>query len=787
MRRHLALLMLTAALGLVPLAPAQAATTVSISASRTTLLLGQQSTFSGKATGAEPLSPVRLQRKISGTWRTVASSHLSATRTYRFTVKPAKGFHDFRVLRPAQSGQPAATSGVVRLAVQWRPVLTALLSDTVDETTGEVTSTVTGHATGLVAGDHVLRDVLLPGGSWSTQASVPIDASLNWSDSFACVNDEIIRYVVPASGLRLAATSPVQTVDGHWTPSLTATALMDPVQETATATGLVQGVPPGTQLLLERFDEGWQNWQVVGDTLVGDDLTFTDSFPASYVRQYRYTAPMDGLRESAASPPFTVGEGVPGYIPLNATTTVKIPQGGVLRTVLIHLVAGQRFSVFRNGGSTISMSDPTGTPVAAVTPQANPVTTVAPVTGDYQVTVGYQAPVSPAQAVFLTISTPIVLDLTLDADGIPVDGQLPGQVVDLTFDPSGSQVVSEYGAHGYWESMTMLDPHGIPVPNYGWLQREGTVWKLPATSGSYTLRIVNFSLSGDLIHHPSVSLLSARTGQLSLDGGPVHVDLDRPGRVAALEVAVPAGLDVLLSDTGSPYSLEDIVAPDGTRVENNDTQQTIVPTQAGTYTLLTSVTGNAIPAGMDYYASTPVDYAINVGGDQVPYDQGQAPGRAAVVHVTGDPGQTFSYTAYDATGVPCRSPLVHSLPDSGTLDLRTSMCAAQGTIQVLPTAVATFDPSTSTATLTITQPGQVAIIDYDTGTHANNVIELKSVGSTFPAGTKYWFGLRGVPDGSGQDTIDVAASYLTGTEQWFLWAGPTATGSVDVQFTQTFH
>jgi len=251
---------------------------------------------------------------------------------------------------------------------------------------------------------------------------------------------------------------------------------------------------------------------------------------------------------------------------------------------------------------------------------------------------------------------------------------------------------------------------------------------------------------------------------------------------------VTAGLDVLLSDTGTPYAKEDLFAPDGQRVPIYNTQQTIAETQAGTYTLLTSVDIEWLPSQIDYYASTPAEYDATVGADPVPYDQGPAPDRAAIVHVTGEPGQVFSYAEYDTAGRPCRSPLVYTLPESGTLDLREAMCSEQGTIQVLPTAVATFDPATDTATFTVTLPGQVSIVDYDAGTTWDNVIDLKSGASTFPAGTKYWFGRGGVPDSvTGSDPIDVSANYLTGPQQWFLWAGPTATGSLDVQITQTVH
>jgi len=787
MRRLLALVMLTGSLWLAN-PPAYAALTVSVTASRTTLMVGEQVTLRGKASGAAPRSLVRLQYRTDGTWRTVASTRISSTRTYRFTVKPPRGYQDYRVRKPAQLGQPAATSAVLRLTVRWQPALTGKLVNAVDPGTGAVTSTVTGHATGLTAGTKVRREVL-SGTSWTTQAELPIDASLNWSDTFASVHVQHIRYVVPAAGPRLAATSPEMVVDGHWTPTITAGATMDPVTDTATASGTVEGVPAGTTLTLERYNAGWQTWNVVGDTVVADDHTFTDSFTATFADQYRYTSPMDGPREWATSPPFTVADGPAGYVALNATTPVKIPGGSAERTVLVHLLAGQTFTVYDGGGGPkVTMTDPSGAALLSLPFYSKPVTTVAPVTGDYAITVSYLADVWPTTTVHLTISTPLVVDVSLDSEPFGIDSQLPGQVVDLVFDPSGSQVVSEYGTRGYWETLTMLNPTGERVPEFGWLARDGQVWRLPTTSGKYTLRITNTSLTGDLIHHPAVSVLSARTGQLTVDGGPVHVDLDRPGRVAALDVTVPAGLDVLLSDTGLPYALEDVIDPDGTRVFSNYTQQTIAPTQAGTYTLLTSVDfGDWGPQQVDYYASTPVEYDATVGGDPVPYDQGPAPVHAAIVHVTGDPGQVFSYAEYDTDGQPCRSPLVYTLPESGTLDLRESMCSEQGTIHVLPTTVATFDPETDTATFTVTLPGQVSIVDYDAGTVWDNMIELKSGASTFPAGTKYWFELGGVPNFDGKDVIDVGANYLTGPQQWFLWAGPTATGSLDVQITQTVH
>ena len=199
MRRLLVLLMLTGSL-LLAHPPAYAAVSVSVTASRTTLMVGQLVAVQGKASGAAPGSVVRLQHRTGGAWHTVASRRISSERLYGFWVKPPKGYQDYRVRKPAQLGQPAATSATVRLTVRWRPTLTGQLDDVVDPATGAVPSTATGHATGC-------------GATYATPTA-PGAPSPGWSSTQGWTGPRRFR----ASTTRRSATSRLQPGPGSGRP-----------------------------------------------------------------------------------------------------------------------------------------------------------------------------------------------------------------------------------------------------------------------------------------------------------------------------------------------------------------------------------------------------------------------------------------------------------------------------------------------------------------------------------------------------------------------------------------
>ena len=113
---------------LVPVAPANAATTVSASAAPRTLVRGDATRIAGYARGAAPGSTVSLQLKTGDAWQTIREGRTDATGAYSFTVKPPKGHPVYRVVLPRQSGQRSAVSDPVTLTVQWTPTISLELA-----------------------------------------------------------------------------------------------------------------------------------------------------------------------------------------------------------------------------------------------------------------------------------------------------------------------------------------------------------------------------------------------------------------------------------------------------------------------------------------------------------------------------------------------------------------------------------------------------------------------------------------------------------------------------------
>ena len=820
MRRLLSVLLVLGGLVLVA-PPAQAAVSVTVSASRTTLPTGSSVTLSGRAVDAKPGSVVKLQRHTATGWTTVASKKVWSTRSYSFTTTPPKGYQSYRVLKPRQLGQASAVSRTVKLTVQWRPtVVLGDAHDQVDGTTGQVTTTATGGTTGLAAGTQVRRDLQQPDGSWAAQGWTTLAADHTWDDTFTSSDGQHLRYTAPASGARLATSSATFAVDGSWTPTITAAATMDPATLDARVTGSSTGLPAGVTLQRQRAVNG--TWTNQGTPVtVAADGSFTDSFVVEMNRDYRYAAPAAGLRQAASSAPFAFADTPVGQASLGTTTSVVFPAGATERTLLLHLDEGQVFTSDGPWWVTESVTDPAGATMPGFGPADQDVTAVAPVSGDYRIRLTAGSSTS-SRTVRFTLSAPVVVTTTLDAPAQDVASTMPGQVVDLVFAAEAGGVVSEHAtpdpqlghAPG---AVSLRTPGGTVVPTWGRLVREGTTWRLPGATGDYTLRITPGR--GGVVDRQEQAVLAAHEATPAVDGAPGHVSLDRPGRVGVVTVTVPAGLRMRLSDTASAYLDEETFGPDGALVETGSTSPVIDPTVAGTYTQLVSYDGTA---EVDYYASTPATYDV-AEGSTVPFDQGPAPDREARLRIPVTSGQLFSVEVLDDSGKLCSRwltvesgderldwltrgtdhPAVVKVAGTGDLVLGVTPCTATGSFRLVPTTVVastdtgtTTDQSggtttTSTATVEATAPGQVMMVEYDAGPHAPNRVTLRATGSTFPDGTTFSpahaaptsSSSTGIADGT-WETMGTTLSNLTGPTYFFVYAGPTATGTLDLELSR---
>jgi hypothetical protein len=78
--------------------------------------LGTSTSISGSLTPNHAGQVIYLQTLAGGVWRTSAVTRLSATSTYRFTVRPAKRTtYRYRVYKPADTDHLSVTSGTLSL------------------------------------------------------------------------------------------------------------------------------------------------------------------------------------------------------------------------------------------------------------------------------------------------------------------------------------------------------------------------------------------------------------------------------------------------------------------------------------------------------------------------------------------------------------------------------------------------------------------------------------------------------------------------------------------------
>jgi hypothetical protein len=784
------------------------------------------------ATGSTKGLPegVQLRRELrasDGTWTSHGWVTVTAERSWRDTFTSSHG-RRLRYTAPADGPRRAASSASFLVDGSWTPTL--LLGDVsreVDPTDGSVTTTATGSTDGVPAGTQLRREVQQSDGSWATHGWATLDADHSWRDTFAGSHGMQLRYTAPAAPPRQAASSASFVVDGSWTPTVTATATMDSLTDQVTVTGSSTGLPLGVSVQREYADA--DSWVAQGVPVsVAADGTFSDAFAGTMNRAYRYRAPASGQRHEASSAPFELTDAPAARVSLDSTTTVVFPAGGTERKLLLHLDEGQEFTFDSNVGpwSSVAVADPAGAAVPGFSSGDKDVTARATVSGDHTITIAVPSYVTAnrPRTITVTLSQPVVVETALEDPGVDLHSTLPGQVVDLRFTAAGGSVISEYSADhttewGYSRgTVSLLDPSGAVVPHQGRLLRQGHNWRLPAASGEYTLRVTPSHSS--VVNRRDQSILVAYETTTTLDGAPGHLSFDRPGRVGVVRVTVPEGTTMGLTNTKPfthPLLQEERFGPDGQLL---DTFSSIVdPTAAGTYTQLMSMDGTA---EVDFYAWTPKTYDAAV-GSTVAFDQGPAPHRRALVRIPVTAGQLFSLEVLDDAGDRCSSwagiessgqleewitngnghPTVVKIAQNGELVLGVTPCTSTGTFRLQPTAIvpsevsgATTDhngdvTTTSTATLEATEPGQVMIMEYDGGSSLSNRIDLRATGSTFPGETT--FTVSEVERGSGissafypgtVDTLEATLHNQRGPRYFFVYPGPTATGTLDLELTR---
>jgi len=315
MHRFLAALLVVVGMSLTQ-PPAGAATiSVSLTATRTTVLEGQRVGLSGQVIGAIPGSTIKLQQYTAAGWQTINSRRVWDTGRFGFSVLPARGYQRYRVVKAIYRGQPRIVSPVVILKVEWQPVLstTATPERTADGDHVTYAGTVSGAPSATVRLQRRYRST----GTWYDADSVA--AGPDGGFSFLVLRDYAdaqFRIVVPRSGLRREVVSAAMPFD-HLPWDLT---LNEPLEITgllpaAHAAVVHFDATEGTEVSIAALAEGDFTAHVVAP-----DGSLLDTFTnQTSSRLARFVAPQSGQ--------YTVDVGVDyfGYLRLWGTTTLVVP------------------------------------------------------------------------------------------------------------------------------------------------------------------------------------------------------------------------------------------------------------------------------------------------------------------------------------------------------------------------------------------------------------------------------------------------------------------------------
>lgn len=212
LRSFAAAILVAVALPLLAAVPAQAAVTITITATPATLHHGEATTIGGHAKGARAGSVVRLQRRLDGAWRNVDERRLGDGRSYAFRFAPPRGYPRYRVVLPRQLGQDPVASSPVTLTVKWKPSITGTIKR-FRRDDGVWVTRVVGEARSHSGGLLIVQKRV--DGRWlSTKESSRVSASGTYRFDF--VKRPIgsrFRLYAPRVGARLAAWSPTVSID----------------------------------------------------------------------------------------------------------------------------------------------------------------------------------------------------------------------------------------------------------------------------------------------------------------------------------------------------------------------------------------------------------------------------------------------------------------------------------------------------------------------------------------------------------------------------------------------
>lgn len=768
MRRLAALLLVVSGLGLVtaPVEATGATDRPRLTISRTSVASGTPVVLRGRLLA--PRSRVVLQRRTPSAWRSVAARRSTDRGVVRFRLVPPDGDQRYRLQAPGQRGR-AGRSPAASVRVRWQPTLTLTSTTHATAPGGAVTTSVTGASSGL-SGVGLRREVRSADGAWRAAGTTTTGPDGTWTDTFASEHGDLARYVAPGDGARLPAGSTTVVVDGPAVTTPTPTPAPAPTPD-PTPTPHPTPTPDPTPTPTPTPD------------------------PAPT------PTPTPEPDPDPAAPRLEVG----------TTTSVVLADGVASLDLLVDLDAGQSVTVLvTGGGASAALTAPSGAPVPG-SDGPSPVTVTATEPGDHVLRLARGDAAGETTAA-VTLSEPVVTHGSLDGPGVDLATTLPGQRAELWFEATGGTLVSEHAVTGSCcepppGQVTLIDPTGEPVARLGRLARQGHTWLLPDVDGTYVLRVTTDPWS--LVDRHEQTVLTGAQVTATLDGEPGHVTLDRPGEVALVRTTVPAGLDVRLSDTGPDLLQREVLAPDGSAVPVHSTTPDLRQTQAGTYVELVSYDGSA---EVDLYASTPLELALVADGS-TPYDLGPAPSRLLRGRLAATPGRTASVEVLDPVGLCARGadlvsgdelvawmadvedqPSVLRTSAAGDVVLGLSPCEREGVVRIQDVTVVDDElvstdgvTTTTRAALAAPTPGRLMVVAHRVGDDFSDWVTLRPTASTFPTGTGFSLA-HGAPElslyrafGMVGDPFPLSYNQVRGEQLLFVYAGPTATGTLDLE------
>lgn len=617
MPRLLALIVMLTGLTFVG-SPAQAAVSVTITASPASLVVGSTTRIAGKAVNAKPGSIVKLQRRTGGVWRDITSVKVWSARTYSFRIAPPTGFHYYRVIKPRQFGQPYAASPAVKLTVKWRPVISAVAQGRVDSAADAWITDISGTASQLASEDlQVQRKV---DGVWKPTGDLTtVGADDNFRHQIiGAPKGTAYRFVAPAAGLRAAAASNGIVVSGEVaTPVITLSAEAEiigaapSVHQQVRISGRTSH--PDATMTLWGYDAtgtpwkpaGW--WALSGLTAAADG-SFSHviaTVPDGTRLKLTVSASDDGLRRAATSNEVAVRLRHLDLSPDDPTLTVEGIAEDEGAIIDLDVSAGELLSfdldktASSGDGTWFKLLDPTGVQVwdgstAERSPWSIGSSYTPRSTGTYRLILSAVPSVWPSnEAVRVTVTTPTDVTGHLDSP-MTVGSTRPEQVVDIHLAGTAGQ-----GVHFVPDSATagfelascpraMLLKDGQVVENgnpfIGAPVAMRNLIRFPVT-GDYTLRLMPCSDDG---FSSTVTLVSSVEAALALKGE-AFLDLSRPKSWGVMRLAVSAGnpIDLERLEQSASSDLVGVVYPSGESFQlwpsGDRTIWTFEPTVDGVY------------------------------------------------------------------------------------------------------------------------------------------------------------------------------------------------------------